>query len=158
MVKWYALVLRMNSLVPSVPYCRCKKTTRPAVVCTIALDVYSVPVESAEYVPPGSGQTCGTMAAYAKSSVEPGSSMCTDLQYLELSCCGGGLTAAPNNTNRTACSFCPKGISNADFVVPGANDTTCEDLAFYANYGELVPSECEGIQMAESVCCRSKYK
>jgi len=53
------------------------------------------------------------------------------------------------------CSFCPRGIPDDDFVIPGPNGTnfTCADLAGYANMMSDASTECQTIQGAEPLCC-----
>lgn len=110
-------------------------------------------VSDADFVLPDSnGTTCGYLAG-VKELVEAGSSDCQGMQLTEPLCCGGELITASNDTNKAVCSFCPKGISNAGFILPESNGTTCEEVAAYVNQVELVPSECQNIQLAEPACC-----
>ena len=101
---------------------------------------------------PSANLTCEGLAKFSLD-IEGPSPTCQQLKMAERLCCGGGPMTAANNTNKVVCSFCPKGISNADFIVPGSGGTTCEELAVYANQSELVASECQNIQLAEPLCC-----
>ena len=88
------------------------------------------------------GYTCATSLATA-ATLDGSSEICAVIQLEEATCCPP-----------VSCDFCKEtGVNDPDFVIPGADGTTCGLASEYAATLDGGEDMCGTVKFAEAICC-----
>lgn len=93
------------------------------------------------------GQTCGSVKSISADHMN-GSEICKLIQEGEAVCC-------PKPTVGNACTFCPDGISDEDFMPMTAGGISCGEVQALAVKETAGTAICSILKQPESSCCPS---